>query len=817
MNIVTRSLPDRRPSSKRKASRQLTMWRGLFLGVTLLASLAPIPALAGEGESAAERFRDQVEPILAERCFGCHGNGIKKGNVTLDDFPSDESILSRKELWNSVLKNVRAGLMPPAGKPKPSADELRTLETWIKRGAFDLDPSDPDPGRITLRRLNRVEYRNTIRDLMGIDYRTDEEFPADDSGYGFDNVGDVLSVSPLLLEKYMQAAESIVASAVPTVARVIQVRSITGSERRGEFGRGSGESHSLYKPAKISRAFTIEKSGGYKLVLEVSTRGQFNFDPGKAKVTLRLDDKELMLDEYDWGTGRKTLEFPVDFQAGDHSLSFELEPLTPVEKRQTDVTFRLSAARLVGPLAESDWVRPDNFSRFFDRDDPISPEPRRDYAREVLQRFASKAYRRPVDARTLDRLVRIAEEAYSSPGKNFAQGVGQAMIAVLASPRFLFRIEGSEPATSARGFALVDEYSLASRLSYFLWSTMPDDELMALANRGELRKNLQGQVKRMLADGRSEQLVKNFTGQWLQSRDFDNFPIQARVILRADGLPRMVDDDVFELKRSMKQETEAYFGYMLREDRPILELIDSDYAFVNGPLAKLYGIPDVNGREVHKVRLPEGSPRGGILTQAGVLMITSNPGRTSAVKRGNFILENILGTPTPPPPPDIPALEEALKGIKDREPTMREVMEVHRADAMCAACHNRMDPLGLAFENYNAMGFWRDQEKKQPIDASGKLVTGRAFKDARELKQILKTEYKLDVYRCLTEKMMTYALGRGPEYQDVETVDQVVDRVEREGGKLSTIVYALIESSPFQKRRDQAAIASKTPQSGAKP
>jgi cytochrome c553 len=790
------------------------LWYGLILGAMLIAAT---PALAAEGESAAARFRDQVEPILAERCYGCHGNGMKKGNVTLDDFPTDDSILARKELWNSVLKNLRAGLMPPAGKPKPSADELRTLETWIKRGAFDLDPSDPDPGRVTLRRLNRVEYRNTIRDLMGIDYRTDEEFPADDSGYGFDNVADVLSVSPLLLEKYMQAAEAIVASAVPTVARVIQVRSIAGAEARGEFGRGSGETFSLYKPATVSKSFKVEKAGGYKLVLEVSTRGQFNFDPGKAKVTLRLDDQTLMTDEYDWGTGRKTLEFPADFQAGDHSLSFELEPLTPAEKQQTDVTFRLSAARLVGPLAESEWVRPDNFDRFFDRDDPGSPELRRDYAREVLQRFALKAYRRPVDARTFDRLVRIAEEAYSHPGKNFAQGVGQAMVAVIASPRFLFRIENTEPATSAKGFALVDEYSLASRLSYFLWSTIPDDELFGLASRGELRKNLQAQVKRMLADGRSEQLVKNFTGQWLQSRDFDNFPIQARVILRADNLPRMQDTEVEEVRRSMKQETEAYFGYMLREDRPILELIDSDYTFVNGPLAKLYGIPDVNGREVRRVTLPEGSPRGGILTQAGVLMITSNPGRTSAVKRGNFILENILGTPTPPPPPDIPALEEALKGIKDREPTMREVMEVHRADAMCAACHNRMDPLGLAFENYNAMGIWRDQEKKQPIDASGKLVTGRAFKDARELKQILKTEYKLDVYRCLTEKLMTYALGRGPEYQDVETVDQVVDRVEREGGKLSTIVYALIESSPFQKRRELAAIASKTPLTGAKP
>jgi len=815
MNHVTRSLSDRPSSSNRRALRL-----GLaILGLTIVSGWSGSSVVASDREGVTARFRDQVEPILAEYCYGCHGNGIKKGRVTLDDFTTDESILARKELWDSVLKNVRSGLMPPSGKPRPSTDELQTLETWIKRGAFDLDPSDPDPGRVTLRRLNRVEYRNTIRDLMGIDFRSDEEFPADDTGYGFDNVGDVLSVSPLLLEKYMQAAESIVATAVPTVARVIQVRPLPGFELTPDRFRGGGESFSLYKAAKVTKRFSTSKPGSYKLILEIATRGQFNFDPGKARVTFQLDNKEISAADYDWGTGRKTLEFPVEFQAGEHTLTYELVPLTPVENRQTDVTFRLATARVEGPLAESEWVRPDNFDRFFTQDDPGATELRRDYARQILERFASKAYRRPVDPKTIDRLVRIAEEAYSNSGKNFQQGVGQAMVAVLASPRFLFRIEKAEPTRSARGFALVDEFSLASRLSYFLWSTMPDDELMSLASRGELRKNLKGQVKRMLADGRSDQLVKNFTGQWLQSRDYENFPIQARVILRNDGLPRMQDEEVFDLKRSMKQETEAYFAYMLREDRPILELIDSDYAFLNATLAKTYGIPDVNGREVRKVTLPEGSPRGGILTQAGVLMITSNPGRNSAVKRGNFLLENILGTPTPPPPPDIPALEEALKGIRDREPTMREVMEVHRADALCAACHNRMDPLGLAFENYNAMGIWRDQEKKQPIDASGKLVTGRTFKDARELKQILKTEYKLDIYRCLTEKMLTYALGRGPEYQDVETIDQVVDRVEREGGKLSSILFGLIESSPFQKRRETNAVASSTtpPVPGAKP
>jgi mono/diheme cytochrome c family protein len=804
----------------------------LFALLTAFAS----PASADEGEEglAPAKFRELVEPILADHCYGCHGGGIKKGSVTLDDFPTDESILAKKELWSSVLKNVRGGLMPPAGKPRLSGEEMKTLEAWIKRGAFALDPADPDPGRVTLRRLNRFEYRNTIRDLMGIDFRADEEFPADDSGYGFDNIGDALSVSPLLLEKYMQAAETIVATAVPTVSRIVKVQTINGGEFRSENGGGGGGggfgggrggrgglggTFSLYTAAKVSKLVKIEKAASYKLSLDLATRGEFNFDPGRAKVTFRLDDKELMAEEFGWGDSKKTTrDFPVDIEPGRHTLSFEISPLTPVEKRQTNVDFRIIAARIEGPLDRSEWVRPENFDRFFDRDDPETPEGRRAYAREILSRFATRAYRRPVDSRTVDKLVKIAEDYYNEPGKNFPQGIGQAMTAVLASPRFLFRIEAAEPTTSPKGFARVDENSLASRLSYFLWSTLPDPELIDLASRGELRKNLPAQVKRMLADARSEELIRNFTGQWLQSRDFEHFPIQAKSILRRDSLPQMEDSEVGEMKRSMKRETEAYFAHILREDRPILELIDSNYAFLNQTLAKLYGIPNVTSREVQKVTLPEGSPRGGLLTQAGVLMITSNPGRTSAVKRGAFILENILGTPTPPPPPDIPALEEALRGIRDREPTMREVMEVHRAEALCAACHNRMDPLGLAFENFNAMGIWRDQEKKQPIDASGKLVTGRTFKNARELKQILITENKLDVYRCLTEKLLTYALGRGPEYQDVETVDQIVDRLERNEGRFSALLTGIIDSAPFQKRRNLPAIASKPPiETGAKP
>ncbi len=796
---VTRPNAPRRPSST------------LALALAALLAGPTDPALAGE-DPAAARYREAIEPILAEHCYACHGNGIKKGSVTLDAFADDRALLARPELWNDVLKNVRAGLMPPAGKPRPSAEELRALESWIKRDAFALDPSEPDPGRVTLRRLNRAEYRNTVRDLVGIDYRTDEEFPADDTGYGFDNIGDVLSVSPLLLEKYMQAAESIVAAAVPTVSRMVETRNYVAADFRDEASGATADRMSVYKDARAEREVILDKAGPHRLVVDLNVRGHFDFDPGRARVAFSLDGRELFAEEVGWEDGKKIhREFAETLAAGVHTLAVALKPLVPPDQKKTYIDVRLASVRLEGPLAEADWVRPKNFERFFDRDDPKAPEARRAYAREILARFATRAFRRPADARTVDRLLAIAEDTHGRPGATVEQGVGRAIVAVLASPRFLFLVENAAPEGAGRISVPIDEFALASRLSYFLWSTMPDDELTALATRGALRRELPAQVKRMLADPRSEELVRNFTGQWLQVRDFEHFPIQHKVILRRDGLPGKMDGEMSELRKSMKQETEAYFAHVVRDDRPVLELLDSDYAFVNDALAKLYEIPGVSGREIRKVTLPTGSPRGGLLTQAGILMITSNPSRTSPVKRGQFVLENILGTPTPPPPPDIPSLEDTIKNLAGREPTMREVMEVHRKDPLCASCHNRMDPLGLAFENFNALGTFRAAERKVPIDASGTLLTGRKFQDAVELKKILVSEYRADFYRCLAEKLTTYALGRGIEYHDVETLDRLVGRLEANDGRFSALLMGIVESAPFQKRRVQPTLAAANP------
>jgi mono/diheme cytochrome c family protein len=780
-----------------------------MVGILIVCALA---ASAHAADSpAVTHYQDNIQPILIDYCSRCHADGMKKGGIAFDGFASDDALVTNRELWWSVLKNVRAGIMPPAGKPRPDEKEVGLLAEWIKRDVFGIDPQNIDPGRVMIRRLNRVEYRNTVRDLTGFDFKAEEEFPPDDTGYGFDTIGDVLSVSPLLLEKYMQAAEAIVRAAVPTVTRLVPERTFRGSELHGEKSSDNGERLTFYKAAKVGRSVNIDPAGDYELAADVAVNGAFEFDPGKCLVRFQLDDRELLKETYAWQDGKTYhYTFPLTLPAGSHRIEFALEPLTPPEKKKTSVDFRIVAVHLKGPMDPKHWTRPRNFDRYYFKDEPPATGPeRRQYAREVLRRFATRAFRRPADDRTLDRLVDVAEGIYQQPGQSFEQGITRAIVAVLASPRFVFRVEMTEPTSaseSTTAFPFVDEYSLASRLSYLLWSSLPDQELFDLAAKGALRKNLAAQVKRMRQDTRAEALVRNFVGQWLLVRDVDGFTINTRAVLRQEGSRLRVDLDG-ELRRSIRRETEMLFAHFAREDRSLLELIDCDYTFLNAKLAQLYGIKDVTGNQMRQVKLPKDSPRGGVLAHASVLLVTSNPTRTSPVKRGQFILDNILGTPTPPPPPDIPALEDAKKEFKDREPTVRELMVLHRSKALCASCHSRMDPLGLALENFNALGLWRDKERGQPIDASGKLITGEPFHDVRDLKRILKEGHRLDFYRCVTEKLLTYALGRGLDYNDVETVDRIVQGLDREGGRFSALLMGVIESVPFQKRRSVAATA----------
>jgi hypothetical protein len=703
-------------AADRSRPRRALAARGSFVFAAVLAA-----SVCPAAEPPLPTYEKDIQPILTKYCYDCHAGGEKEGQVAFDELKvaadgSRPGVPGTPELWAKALINVRAGLMPAAGSAKPSADELKTLERWIKFVALGIDEKNPDPGRVTIRRLNRNEYRRTIRDLTEFPFKSEEELPPDDTGYGFDNIGDVLSISPLLMEKYMQAAEKIVAGSV------------------------------LTKP--------------------------------------------------------------------------------PADKNDRQA-----------------WK---SYHRFFPKDEPpASAEERREYARDILTRFATKAYRRPVDQATVDRLQKFAESIDQQPDKRFEEGIAQAIVAILASPRFLFRVE--EPAVNSDtdksntakndaekpgDYPLIDEYSLASRLSYFLWATMPDEELLKLAERGELRKNLRKQVERMMKDDeRFVTFSRYFVGQWLQARDVEGIAIDHRAIgareneqarellrkiratrrfggnsedrrrLRAEldelPLPELSGD----LRRAMRAETELTFAYIVENDRSVLELIDADYTFVNEKLAKHYDLPEVKGDEMRRVELPKDSPRGGVLTQGTTLIVTSNPTRTSPVKRGLFILDNILGTPPPPPPANVPALEASQEEGRGKETSMRELMELHRSKPLCHSCHSRMDPLGMGLENFNAMGKWRDKDLDEAIDTAGELVTGEKFSDIRQLKKVIATEHRLDFYRAMTEKLLTFALGRGLTYHDTHTVDIIVERLDKNGGRFSELLFGIIESAPFQQQR----------------
>jgi hypothetical protein len=831
----------------------------------LMFLLGTLGAIAAERQGATT-FHKDIQPILTEYCYDCHGDGMKKGGVAFDELTSDESILTNRDLWWNALKYLRAGIMPPAKKPRPTDAQKQLLANWIKTDVFGIDANNPDPGRVTVRRLNRVEYRNTIRDLLGVDYDTSVEFPADDTGYGFDNIGDVLTVSPMLLEKYIAAANDIVTEAVPTVSLVIPETTIAGSRFHDAAGGGTGSRHKrdtmlplpFYQPATMTAHFQAPHEGSYQLTLDLAVKGEFDFDPAKCQVVFKVDGRPLLQKEFGWDNKSFPFEFAETLSNGNHQFEFEVHPLNVAPGGTNTLVMRLVSVTIRGPTGKQFATKPKNYARFFPRKEvPTDPAGRREYAQEILRGLAGKAFRRPVDERTVNRLAALAESVYTQPGNTFEAGVAYAIQAVIASPRFLFRIEENEPEAATAAWSEVDEYSLASRLSYFLWSTMPDEELTRLAARGELRKHLASEVKRMMADPKSQALIENFAGQWLQVRDVQGVAINARAVLARDaGVEKELEQQIaaaqarkaqaaraaanpggnpegatnsaaparssgrlrdkppffkpsFELdgdiRTAMKDETDMFFASIVREDRPVTDLIDSDYTFLNEKLAKLYGLTNLNvtGLEMRRVTLPADCARGGVLAQGSVLTVTSNPDRTSPVKRGLFVLSNILGTPAPPPPPNIPALE-ASESHFTNQPTLRATLEAHRSQPLCASCHDRMDPIGLAMENFNALGMWREQERGQSIETSGKLITGESFKNFSQLKHILATNHRTDFYRCLTEKLLTYAVGRGLEYYDVGTVDKIVRDLEQNDGRFSVLLNGIIESAPFQKQRNRA-------------
>ena len=485
------------------------------------------------------QFHQTVEPILKEHCYDCHGDGTKKGKVAFDELTSRDQLLGQPDFWLKVLRNTRSHLMPPPGESTPTAAQQLALENWIVTGAFGLDPARPDPGRVTVRRLNRAEYRNTLRDLIGVDFDTEQGLPPDDVGYGFDNIGDVLNLSPMRTEKFLEAAMAAVNQGVPQDTVAISTQMALPTDFLTADVAQNAEHLSFYQVRKVSHRYQAKVTGDYRFHMAVKVDGEANPDPQLVRVHALSDDKEVFVQDYHWSDAEYfDHEVVVHWAAGEHELSFVTEPLRDLQPLRTKMEFKILYVRLDGPLDRKEWEHAPGYKRFYSREvPPENPAERRAYAREVLARFAPRAFRRPVAPATVEALVDLAERTYSLPGNPFEKGIAQAIIAVLASPRFLFHLETTEPLAPGAAFARLDEYSLASRLSYALWSSLPDDQLTQLAAHGELRKNFFAQVKRMIADPKARAFSENFSGQWLQSRAVLDVPINSAVVMADEPPP----------------------------------------------------------------------------------------------------------------------------------------------------------------------------------------------------------------------------------------------------------------------------------------
>jgi hypothetical protein len=749
--------------------------------------------------SAAPDWSKDVRPVLETYCFGCHAGTKKKGGVSFEATRKDGAVADHK-FWETVLENMKSGAMPPDDEKQPTLAENEAVQKWIERVVFAVDPDRIDPGRVTIRRLNKTEYTNTVRDLVGIDFDPAADFPTDDSGYGFDNIGDVLSLPPVLFERYLQAAEKIMSAAIlndhtpRSKTLAVDLMMMEGGPKNG-----STPTSRRVNEQEAKATVLLPAPGEYAIRLQVSAQKVGNegtkFEMlwnGKPNGGKELKGERDGMVETIKGSVKAD-------KAGAHTLSFRVT--NPLEKpemrngRPVNRTFTIRKLELLTP--PQPVVAPPTQVRIFA---PGRGQPTLDAAaRAIVANFGGRAFRRPLSAPELDRFMWIFAQA-GKKGGNFEQSVQTALTAVLVSPHFLFRGELQPEPDNPKSAHPVNEWALASRLSYFLWSTMPDDVLFAEAKAGALRKNLEAQVRRMLKEPKALAMVDNFAGQWLQTRNLRM--LQPDVLTFPDWDKR--------LAAAMERETEMLFETVMREDRPVLDFLGADYTFVNERLAEHYGIDGVEGDAFVKVKLPANRP-GGVLGHGSFLALTSNPTRTSPVKRGKFVLENLLGTPPPPAPPDVPAIDEGKRG--ELKGTLRQRMEQHRVDPTCASCHARMDPIGFGMENFDGIGAWRERDSGAAVDASGQLVSGEKFNGPAELRQILLTKKRADFFRCLTEKMLTYALGRGLEYYDKPTVEKIVAALEKDP-RFSTLVLEVVKSVPFQMRRgegDHRKFAAPTP------
>ncbi|MFN3325467.1 MAG: DUF1592 domain-containing protein [Bryobacteraceae bacterium] len=748
-----------------------------------MVSLLAAPLLGqSPGPHSDSAFDQAVKPFVAKNCNMCHNERMKSGAVSLEGFDTVSAVHDSRDLWELVARKIRTGEMPPKGIPRPKPEDAEAVIHWIDSEFARLDRSvKPDPGRVTARRLNRAEYNNTIRDLIGVDFRPADDFPADDAGYGFDNIGDVLSLSPILMEKYLAAAEKITRKAIgletlrPTIERYRAETLIPVAE--GLPSALSLQANHIF-PADAEYEIRIGFGGR-------TPAGEC------ARVVIYVDDEEIRQIDVHLAPGSPRLaEARVPLKAGERQVraAFIFFEDVPPGRAGRDNNVVIDQIEIRGPFLKDARPLPDTYRAIFicgqDEDSRNAA-----CADRIISNFARRAWRRPVTTRETNALLRFFEMSRKD-GDTFEQSIQVALKAVLVSPHFLFRIERHPAPGDPDAIHRIGDFELATRLSYFLWSSMPDEELFRLASEKKLSQQpvLEAQVRRMLKDRRAQALVENFAGQWLHLRNLD--------YVKPD--PERFPTFDPELREAMMKETQLFFKALLDEDRSVLDFLDADFTYLNERLAKHYGIPGVQGRHFRRVQLT-GEQRGGVLTQASVLTVSSYPTRTSPVMRGKWVLENILGTPPPPPPDDVPTLNEEEVGLTG---TLRQQMEQHRANAVCASCHARMDAIGFGLENYDAIGAWRTMDGKFPVDASGVMPNGKEFSSPKELKDILMSERE-DFVQCITERMLTYALGRGLERYDRPTIRAIAKNLANHEYRFSRLVLEIVNSMPFQMRRGE--------------
>ncbi|MCY4029839.1 MAG: DUF1592 domain-containing protein [Acidobacteria bacterium] len=783
------------------------------LAVACLAGPTKPPARAAEGvgTSRIPSSAVEIEPsastyraVLDRYCVTCHNERLRTAHLTLDSVDIHD-LAADAPVWEKVVRKLRTREMPPPPRARPAPETYDAFAAWLEHGLDRVAAARPNPGRPALHRLNRVEYVNAIRDLLAVEIDGRTLLPADDMAFGFDNIADALAFSPGLLERYLLAARRISRLAIgdpalrPGVETYRVPKALVQDDRMSEelpFGTRGG--------LALRHLFPLD--GEYEIAIHLTSRPPRT---SREQLDIRLDGERLALVALgDSGAGRPEVAETGDYGGADRPVAVRArvkagsrlvgaaftaittapEGLRPSYLPVGSISFRQTGVRsidIAGPYdVEGVGDSPSRHRIFVCR--PSVAEDERRCARQILRTLARRAYRRPIAEDDLRPLL-SQYEAGRRAG-DFDAGIRRALERILVDPEFLFRVE-RDPADVPPGTAYrLSDLELASRLSFFLWSSIPDDELVALAAGGRLSRPavLGRQVRRMLADDRAASLVENFAAQWLHLRNVRAVTPDVR------EFPEFDDN----LRRAFERETELFVASQLDHDRSVVELLTADYTFLNERLARHYDIPNVYGGHFRRVALA-GEARKGLLGHGSILTVTSYATRTSPVVRGKWLLENILGAPPPPPPPDVPELEEVDEAGTPR--SMRERLERHRANAVCASCHARMDPLGFALENFDAVGRWRNSDRGLPIDASGSLPNGTTFDGAADLRRLLEDRAE-EFVATVTSRLLTYALGRGVEHYDMPSIRAIVREARPDGYRWSSIILGIVESTPFTMR-----------------